>query len=326
MPASDAIPGWGLAPDEGSAPAQATIPDRLSDTWTIYRTRLRALLELSLPIQGPLGLVYAPSSVVVALAVEQQWGQQGLLTSGDPAALRQLLAAYLPGDLPSVIGRSLAPAAGILGVILLTVAFALLLLESTAESGLPARPSLRLVLDRSSAFVLPVAVAALAGACVNLLESRWITSLTSFVASDPGSAVALTGPLLALDGLIFVLAIAAIYAVGRWTLAIPVAAIEQVGLRRALARSSELSRGHRLQVLLSLAVVSFATGIATFIAVFGATWITGALWGTSSALGFALCLVTFVAVLVLTAPLIPILIVVLYRDLRDAPVGIRVRS
>jgi Membrane domain of glycerophosphoryl diester phosphodiesterase len=317
MPAGDAIPGWGYPSDEGSSAPRNSIPDRLAETWRVYLTYLRPGLELALPIQGVLGLVYAPASVVLAFTVEEQWGRQGTLASGDPSALRQMLAIYFPSDWLSVLGRSLALAGGLLTVILLTVAFALFL-ESAREGSRVPRPSLPTILRRASAFVVPVAVAALAGAALNLLESAWITSGSSSLLSGNSSVEDLTGPIFAIDGLIIVLASVVTYALARWTLAIPAAAIEQLGLRKALARSSELSRGHRLHILLSLLVVSFATGLATVGTVFVATLVTGALWGSSSGLGFALSLVAFLAALVLTAPLIPILIVVLHRDLRDA--------
>jgi hypothetical protein len=78
-----------------------------------------------------------------------------------------------------------------------------------------------------------------------------------------------------------------------------------------------MSKGHRLHVLLSLFVVSLGTGLVFLGVTWGAPLIAGAIFGSGSTLAFALCLAVTIAGLVVTAPLIPLLIVVLYRDLRD---------
>ena len=320
MPTGDAIPGWGLTSGPGSnRPAQRGVPDWLAEVWQVFRLRLRPLLSISVAIQGPLGLVYAPVSVALAVDLESRWNQFTAMSSSDPNAIPQMMARLLPGDWPSVVSRSVGPAAGFLGFILMTAAVALMLLPDEAQDH-TAGLSWRRILDRSWPFAMPVAALGVIGLAFTLVEDGWVSAyrVQAPDATDQlGAYSSSAGWIFALDGLLLVGGVGLIYGVGRWALAIPVAIVERAGLRSAVARSSQLTKGHRLSVLLTFMVISFATGIVTSAALFGSSFLTGAVFGSGSDTSFLLCLAATLAAFVVTAPLTPIALVVLYRDLCD---------
>jgi hypothetical protein len=318
MPAGDSIPGWGLTSGPGSSdPVQRGVPDWLAEAWQIYRSRLGPVLSVALAIQGPLGLLYAPASVALTIDLESRWSQLTTMSPSDPNAIPQMMAVFLPGDWLSVLSRSVGPAAGFLALILLTAAFALILVPEEAD-GQATGLSWRQILERSRPFALPVAVVGVLGVAFTVLEDGWVSSyrVPAPIATDQLRAFpSSTGWIFALDGLILIGAVALIYSIGRWALSIPVAIVERMGLRPALTRSSQLTAGHRLSVVLTFLVVSFATSLVTSVALFGSSALAGALSGSGSTTTFLLCLVATLAAFVLTAPLVPIMLVVLYQGL-----------
>jgi hypothetical protein len=315
MGREDPIPGWGQAFIGPASGRRASIPQRLSQTWQIYRTNWRVIMALTVPIQGVLGLVLLPG-YASALRVFQDVLGGNLLVTGDQDSVDRFTNNYLPTG-PALAVQAAGPVVVLAVVILLTVAFALLLDSNDADGGL-VRPRLSTVLARSRAFVVPLAVTVLGGIAFVLLEAAYIRQALSLDSSSVTSAGTGDQVLLALviDVVIFGSLIAFAYAVARWILAIPVAAVERVGLLAALHRSTDLSRGNRVQVLLSVTVPTFLVGLVVPLLPLAGLALTGALFGSGSALALVTGAVLALAALILTAPFGPIMIVVLYRELR----------
>ncbi len=312
MGPGDPIPGWGQTLSSPARERRRGIPDRLALAWQTYRAHWQTVLVLAIPIQGILGLITLPA-YATALREYQDLLGGNLFSADDPRSIHQFVTAYLPNGGPAELVWALGPAAGFAVIVLLTVAFALFL---EANEGALARPSLAAIVARSTPFLLPLAIVVVGGIVFVQLEAAFLSQSLASGSLDtiePGYL-----PLLgiAVDLVILGGAIALVYTVARWTLAIPIAAIERHGLRSALGRSSELSEGNRVQVLLSLAVPAFLVGLVIPVVPVAGSALAETLFGSGSPLALGLGALVALAALIVTAPFVPIMIVLLYQDLR----------
>jgi hypothetical protein len=317
MGPGDPIPGWGQTLSSPASERRRSIPDRLAFTWQTYRAHWRTVLALAIPIQGILGLITLPAYATTLREFQDLLGGN-LFSSDDPSSLHRFATAYLPNGGPAELVWALGPAASFAVVVLLTVAFALVL---ESDTGALARPRLSTIVARSSAFLIPLVIVILAGIVFVLLEVEFLTQTLTSTSIDTIQPEYLPLLGIAFDVVVLGGVIALVYAVARWVLAIPIAALERRGLRSALGRSSQLSQGNRVQVLLSLAVPAFLVGLMIPLVPLAGAALAEALFGSGSPLAIALGSLVALAALIATAPFVPITIVMLYQDLRGPVSG-----
>ncbi len=312
MGPGDPIPGWGQTLASPARDRRRGIPDRLALTWQTYRAHWRTVLALAIPIQGILGLITLPAYATTLREFQDLLGGN-LFSSDDPKSLHQFATAYLPNGGPAELVWALGPAASFAVIVLLTVAFTVFL---KSNGGAPARPGLATIVARSSAFVVPLVIVILAGIVFVQLEVEFLGQTLTSTSIDTIQPEYLPLLGIAVDFAVIGGVIALVYAVARWILAIPIAALERRGLRSALGRSSELSLGNRVQVLLSLAVPSFLVGLVIPLVPLAGSALAEALFGSGSPLALGLGGLVALAALIVTAPFVPIMIVLLFQDLR----------
>ena len=269
--------------------------------------------------------------MAVPFAIVQLGRLQGRLETvfhvpigSDAASFRQLFD-YLPtNDALALAGVVVGPTLSFAALLALTVALTTLVLSE--GDGRTIGGALRSVVNRAPAIVGPALVLAV-GACILVgIEVLWVQALGDL--SPPGTRELsrfgqIFGLILLADLGVLVGSVAGIYLAVRWAVAYPALVVEGMGLRAALRRSSELTRGRRLKVALTLLVVSILTSMVTVFAMYGAAGVTGSVLDISSAAGLVVSSVPVIAVSVLLAPFVPLTLVLLYRDLTGgpAPVG-----
>ena len=174
---------------------------------------------------------------------------------------------------------------------------------------------------RWPAIAVPVVlVAAVAGGTV-VAEAQWMGALGRVTSSGFDGIDAIDrffGLVLLAEILVLVLAGVTVYWLIRWSLAFPALVIEGIGLRAALGRSSDLTRGHRVTVALTIFVVTIVTSLVLQIATFVSTAVVGAATPLDSAAGIALSSLGVLVASVVVAPFLPLTLVFIYRDLRDS--------
>ena len=203
---------------------------------------------------------------------------------------------------------------------LLSGAIAVFLLSPRSEER-SIRGSLRVVRGRWMPLAIPMVVLGLGFAAASGLQAIWLARFSALDPQNPAgladarSAFGVT-PLFAI--LVPAVEIVVIYLVVRWVVAIPALFVEGLGLRSALRRSSELTRGRRLSIALFLAVLSVVVGLIGSLVIYLPAFAAGALLGFDSPVGLAAASIVAIAGLLLTAPFLPIAMAILYRDFRVA--------
>lgn len=279
------------------------------------------MLRLAVAIQGPVALVTIPVSIAQVARLQSRFADVFRVPiAGDQASFRQLIESYLPSnDALALAGTILAPSLSFAALLALTVSLATLLLspgdDRTVGGGL------RSVVRRAPAIVMPALVLGIgAGVLVGLqvLWARALSDLGPVTAARFDNFGRMFSLILLADVGVAVVLIAGIYLAVRWAVAFPALVIEGIGLRAAMRRSSELTRGRRLKVALTLFVVAVVTGMAAAFTLYLAVGLTGTVLDVSSAGGLAVRSIPVIAESVLLAPFVPLTLVLIYRDLAAA--------
>ena len=184
--------------------------------------------------------------------------------------------------------------------------------------------ALRAVLRRWAPLLLPIVALGAIAALFSVWSYGW-------------SAAAFERPMLATDlsdvwlslafsvGAPVVIGVAFYLAV-RWVVVAPALVVEGIGLRAALGRSSTLTRRRRVHVGICLLAVGAIWSILSWL-VFGPVFLlTGLVEAQGGGPLLAIPLAVYVIGRIVLAPLLPILTVILYRDMQAAgpaaePVG-----
>ncbi len=320
MGADDRIPGWGQPngsePDRRSVePTEPGIPDRLSDVWHECRTRARLIFGLTALIQGSLGLIVAPLTVA---QLERTWDAVAPASSDSADLNHKLQTALAVHDPLVAVGTIVTASLGFLSVVLLVAALAVLLLSPRDEDH-TILGALRAVARYSMEFALAAAVVLFGATAYLWLEAALLGSGGAAPASaalQPGDVGGSLSQVFAFEFVVGVLAVILVSAIVRWAVAVPAMVIERIGVRAALQRSSELTRGRRLSIALTLIVIGMIEGIPFAVVLYGPLILLAPGPGLDARFITA-TLLTYVAWLVV-APFAPLALVVMYRDLRSA--------
>lgn len=292
-------------------PDEPNIPARLSAVWQACLARPRAIFGLAVVVQGVAGLVAAP----VAVAQLQRLSTTLNGPSAGPAGTAQAADAVFPAHAPLVILGTVASISLTYGSILvLTAALAVLLLSARDEDH-SIRASLRTLARHAMDLVLAL-TAVVFGATVFVWLEVALDSSSEALATTGADAGAAAGQAFVLELVVLAGALLVFYGAVRWSVALPAIVLERRTLRAALSRSSDLTRGRRLSIALTLVVVSLLEGIPFAIAATAPALLIGP--GSGIDLNFILSsLLTYVA-WILLAPFVPLAIVLMYRDFAAA--------
>lgn len=315
------IPGWESDAGGGSRDSAArSVADRLIEAWQIYRDHFRPILGSAVLLQGTLGILFVPMAVAQVRQVERLWGQMTSFQALTASGWSQMRAVVPFGDPAAAAVIGFLSSLGLLGPLLLCGSIAVLLLSPRDEDR-TIRGALGAVLGRSRPLAFPVLLLGLVFAAGFWLQATWFARISALDPTDPAAFADLeplfwAAPLLAI--LVPAIEIGVVYLVVRWAVAIAALVLEGIGLRSALRRSSELTRGRRLSVALLLAVTSLGLGLLGSLSVYLPTLAASATLGWESPVGLAVASIVALAGLVLTAPFLPIVLAILYRDFQAA--------
>ena len=327
----DAIPGWnpgGQAPTPGPvsgwvSPAMAadlpsrSIFDRLAEAARIYRSELRRVVGLAFLFQGILSIplaIFSALQVRLALTIWSDLFSSRYLTSLQPENL--------------VVGPfdNVALNEGLMGVTIgLSSLGAMLAMGSIAAAVL--NPALagrnavdvaRTIVPRGGSILVAGSLITLAAGLFYSAQGFWLgrfSGLDTFGASTfedyrRASDLAILFGVGAL-----VAEVVLVYAIVRWSVAIPAYFVEGTSLRAALRRSSELTRGRRLSIFWLLAVVGLLVAFGASVLVYVPVVIVAAV-GLGDVAMAVVVVLALAATLALWPPFISILVSMLYRDLR----------
>ena len=315
----DAIPGWSSA-DPGSTGDRARRPigDIVREVFRVYGGHFEPIIILAALIEGTAALISLPYIVVTIRAVLAGLDAMGDVVR-DPTseqAVQAVSAAFDRFRDPLLAGYggvvSVAPLASAL---LLSGALGAYLVSGDPETRTPVI-ALRMVVRRWAPLLLPaILLAVLAG------------SFTVWSYGVSGASFGRVSSTADLDrfGLSFVVSLlapvvvfVALYLSVRWMVAVPALVVEGLGLRLALARSASLTYRRRLHIGLCLLVVGIVWSLFGWL-VFGPAFLmAGVIEAGGGGPLLAVPLALYVIGRIVFAPLIPILTVILYRDLRAA--------
>jgi glycerophosphoryl diester phosphodiesterase family protein len=279
------------------------------------------MLRLAVAIQGPVALVAIPLAIAQVARVQSRFADVFRVPiAGDQASFRKLFESYLPTNDPlALAGSVLGPTLSFAALLVLTVSLATLLLSPEEDRSIGG--ALRSVVRHAPAIAVPALVLCF-GACVWVgLQVLWVEALSNLSPLAAGgfdSFGRMFSLIILADLGAAAVIIAAIYLAVRWAVAYPALVVERIGLRAALRRSSELTRGRRLKVALTLFVVAVVTSLVAGLTLSVAVALTGMVLDISSAPGLAVSSVPTIAASVLLAPFVPLTLVLLYRDLSAA--------
>jgi hypothetical protein len=279
------------------------------------------MLRLAVAIQGPVALVAIPVAIAQVARLQSRFADVFRLpVTGDQASFRHLFDSYLPTNDPlALAGSVLGPSLSFAALLALTVSLATLLLSPGDDRTIGG--ALRSVMRRAPAIVVPALILCVGAGVWVGLQVLWVgalSDLTPITARGFDTFGRMFGLILLADLGVVVVFIAAIYLAVRWAVAYPALVVEGLGVRAALRRSSELTRGRRLKVALTLFVVAVVTGLVAGLTLSVAVGLTGAVLDVSSVAGLVVSSVPTIAVSVLLAPFVPLTLVLLYRDLSAA--------
>ncbi len=311
MAPDDEIPGWtgAQAGERGGLPDEPNIPARLGSIWQVCKARPKPIFGLALLIQGVAGLLAAP----VLVSQLQSVGQ--ILGSSDPSGANEAVAATQLLHEPLVVIGTIASLSLTYGSILLLIAALAVLVLSKRDHEDTIRGALRALTGHAMDLLLLFSAVVFGATLFVSLEAALDSSSAALAASAADSTDAL-GQAFGIELLVFVAFGVVVYAAVRWAMALPAMVLERIGLRAALSRSSELTRGRRLSVALTLLVVGLIEGIPIAVVTFGFVFLVGPGHGLDA--GFVIATLVTLVAWIATAPFLPLAIVVMYRDFSAA--------
>ncbi|MFI5200018.1 MAG: glycerophosphoryl diester phosphodiesterase membrane domain-containing protein [Candidatus Limnocylindrales bacterium] len=311
MAPDDEIPGWtgARAGDRRGLPDEPNIPARLGSIWQVCKARPKPIFGLAVLIQGVAGLLAAP------LLVSQLQSVGQVLGSSDPGGVNAALAAAQGLHEPLIVIGTIASLNLSYGSILLLIAALAVLVLSKRDNEDTIRGALRAVAGHAMDLLLLLSAAVFGATVFVSLEAALDSSSATLAATAADSTDGL-GQAFGIELLVFIAFGIVVYAGVRWAMALPAMVLERIGIRAALSRSSELTRGRRLSVALTLLVVGLIEGIPIAVLTFGFVWLVGPGHGldAGSVLATLAILVAWIAI----APFLPLAIVVMYRDFSAA--------
>jgi glycerophosphoryl diester phosphodiesterase len=307
----DEIPGWtgAQAGERRGLPEEPNIPARLGSIWQVCKARPKPIFGLALLIQGVAGLLAAP----VLVGQLQSVGQ--VLGSSDPSGANQAVAATQLLHEPLVVIGTIASLSLTYGSILLLIAALAVLLLSKRDHEDTIRGALRALAGHAMDLLLLLSAVVFGATLFVSLEAALDSSSAALAASAADSTDAL-GQAFGIELLVFVAFGLVVYAAVRWAMALPALVLERISLRAALSRSSELTRGRRLSVALTLLIVGLIEGIPIALLTFGFVFLVGPGHGLDA--GFVVATVVTLVAWIAIAPFLPLAIVVMYRDFSAA--------
>jgi hypothetical protein len=253
---SGPVVGW-VQPDE---PPGLGVGESIRAGWGVTRANLVPLVVITAIPVILIGLLTVPLWVMLGEMLDAMFSFMANVDwSGyrtDPAAFqRELEAVFQPsGGLSLAIGvaSGLSLVVWVLGTAAITAA--------TLDATSGRRPSIsgayRAVAAHPGALIVPALVIGLGYAAI-----AGPLSLGQSTLMFGGPATTRAAVTMGLSVLILALEVVALYFAIRWSLYFQAVVAEDLGLRRALARSSELTSGVRIKIGLILIVVSILVGI-----------------------------------------------------------------
>ena len=315
---SEPVPGWAPADDDARLdPARRPISEVLRETYSVYRRNAGPILILAAIFEGTIGLLTLPYLVFSIRLVLRMIELLGRFFS-DPVGsggLTEMTALFEPLRDPGVAAYAgIVSVAPIASIVLLTAGVA----RFFTASGEARTPDavVRSVLRRWPALLLPIGLLAVASVGLSIWSyaataDRLDTPIGTGYPSSFGASlvVSLVTPIV-LAG--------AVYLAVRWAVAVPALAVEEVGLRAALARSSALTAGRRLYVVLCVLVLGAIWTIVGSILTIPFFLVSAAILANGGGPLLAGPLLLYLVTRIVLAPPLPILCTILYRDLRAA--------
>ena len=315
----DAIPGWGAGvPEPTRDPARRPIGDIVREVFRVYGGHFEPIVILAALIEGTLALISLPYVVVTIRAFLASIEAMGdvLRDPSSESAVQAVSAAFdqFRDPLLGVYG-GLVSVAPLASTVLLSGALGAYLVAGDPLTRTPFE-ALRAVLRRWAPLLLPIIVLAV----LSGLFTAWSYGLSASSVGRVPTAADLDrfGLSVVISALAPIVIGLALYLAVRWVVAVPALVIEEVGLRRALARSGSLTYRRRIRVGLCLLVVGIVWSLFGWL-VFGPAFLMAAVieaGGGGPLLAIPLAL--YVLGRIVFAPLLPILTVILYRDFEGA--------
>jgi hypothetical protein len=298
----DPIPGWLAADLPGRRRPELAISDLLATVGQQYRARFRQLLTLAILIEGPGALA---SLAVLVAQIDQS--RRALSTGMVPVSPENPFSRIDPAFAVVWTGISVLPWLAVVVMHAATASF----ITRPAEPGhlrWIAQELRRRWRGLLAVFLLPVLVSLVA--VIAIVFIGFSATGPDEAIRNPGGAIA--SALLLLVGTA-VLVVGGIYLMVRWSVTVPVLMTDGLGLRGAVARSAELTRGQRVRVALLLLTVSILVGLAAAPA--GVATVLLAFGGDVSPAVFGLFAASFLCGRVVVAPVLPLTLVALREEL-----------
>ncbi|MEO8228948.1 MAG: glycerophosphoryl diester phosphodiesterase membrane domain-containing protein [Chloroflexota bacterium] len=311
-------PGWAPADNDARLdPARRPISEVLHETFAMYRRNAGPILILAAIFEGTIGLLTLPYlvfSIRLALQMIELMGRFFTDPAGS-GALSEMTALFEPLRDPGVAAYAgVVSVAPIASIVLLTAAVARFFTAS-GEARMP-DAVVGSVLRRWPALLLPIGLLAVASVGLSI----WSYATTADTLDTPiGTGYPSTfGPSLALSLVTPVVLAGAVYLAVRWAVALPALAVEGIGLRAALARSSALTTRRRLYVALCVLALGAILTIVGSILTIPFSLMSAAIMANGGGPLLAVPLLLYLVTRIVLAPPLPILCAILYRDLRTS--------
>jgi hypothetical protein len=314
-----AVPGWApVDQDQLRDPARRPIPEIVREVFSVYGRHLEPILVLTAVIEGSLTLISLPYIVVtvqIILAGLQSMSEmfRSPLSGQTFRAMADIFERFRDPVLGAYTGIvSVAPLAS---AILLSSALGAYLM-SNEPADRTASGALRAILRRWAPLLLPI----VALAAILAVFTVWSYGLSASMFERPLFSTDLSDLWLsfALSIVAPVVIGVAFYLVVRWVVVAPALVVEKIGLRAALARSAALTRRRRIHVGICLLVVGTIWSLLGWLVIAPALLIAGVIESAGGGPLLAIPLAVYVIGRIVLAPLLPILIAILYRDMKEA--------
>jgi hypothetical protein len=316
---SGAVPGWAPGDEDRLRDAaRRPIPEIVREVFSVYGRELRPTLVLAAVIEGSLALISLPYIVLtiqIMLAGLDAMGEMFRAPTSAQAfrAVADIFERYRDPFVGVYTG--IVTVAPLASTILLSGALGAYLMSNGPADRTPAG-ALRAVVRRWAPLLLPIVALGAIAALFSVWSYGW-------------SAAAFERPMLATDLSDLWLSLAlsvvapvvigvAFYLVVRWVVVAPALVVEGIGLRASLGRSSMLTRGRRIHVGICLLAVGAIWSILGWLVFAPVFLLTGVVEAQGGGPLLAIPLALYVIGRIVLAPLLPILTVILYRDMQAA--------
>lgn len=320
---SGAVPGWApVDEDQLRDLARRPTSEIVREVFSVYGLELRPMLVLAAVIEGSLALISLPYIVLtVQIMLAGLDAMSEMVRAPTSVQSFHAMADIFERFRDPVVGAytgivSVAPLAS---TILLSGALGAYLMSNEPADRTPAG-ALRAVVRRWAPLLLPIVALAATAA----VFSVWSYGLSAEAFERPLIATDLSDLWLSL-GLSVVAPVVigvAFYLVVRWVVVAPALVVEGIGLRAALGRSSKLTHRRRIHVGICLLAVGAIWSILGWLVFGPALLLTGVVEAGGGGPLLAIPLALYVIGRIVLAPLLPILTVILYRDMQTAgPAG-----